>query len=62
VPAVIRAASGKQKSRAKTVFGSVLTLAGSLALKWAVTYAGRVSAEDAEAARAATRPNEDNPV
>lgn len=60
-PAVIRLTSRKQKSRAKTVFGSILTLAGSLALKWAVTYAGRVSAEDAEAARAATRPNNENP-
>lgn len=33
-----------------------LTLAGGLALKWAVTYAGRVSAADPSAAREATPP------
>jgi formate-dependent nitrite reductase membrane component NrfD len=63
VPAVIRATASKKvkKSRAKTVVGSILSLAGGLALKWAVTHAGRASAEDAQTARNATRPNDENP-
>lgn len=62
-PAVIRVTSSKKakKSRAKTVVGSILSLAGGLALKWAITHAGRASAENAKAARRASRPNNENP-
>jgi formate-dependent nitrite reductase membrane component NrfD len=41
------------RSKRKTVIGSLLTLAGGLALKWAVVHAGRESAADAEANREA---------
>ncbi len=62
-PALIRFGSSekRKKSPAKKILGSVLSLAGGLALKWAVTHAGRASAEDPKAAREATRPNKDNP-
>ena len=61
-PAVIRAAfKGKKKKRAKSIIGSALSLAGGLALKWAVTHAGRASAIDSAAARDATRSTADNP-
>lgn len=50
-----------KKSRAGKIIGGVLSLAGGLALKWAVTHAGRASAENPQAARDATRPNKDNP-
>ena len=62
-PAFIRIASSKKakKSRAKTVIGSLLSLAGGLALKWTITHAGRASAEDVKAAFKASRPNKDNP-
>jgi len=63
LPAVIRVASskGRKKSRASSILGSALTLAGGLALKWAVTHAGRVSAEDVEASHDAARPSESAP-
>ena len=44
-----------------TVLRSALTLAGGLALKWAIVYAGRKSAEDPQAARDATRPSKAAP-
>lgn len=50
-----------KKSRAGKIIGGVLSLAGGLALKWAVTHAGRASAEDPTFARKATRPNAENP-
>ena len=57
-PAVICVASkNKKNNRAKSIFGSALSLAGGLALKWAMTHAGRASAEDPQAARNATRPS-----
>ncbi|HKP12396.1 MAG TPA: hypothetical protein VJZ91_09810, partial [Blastocatellia bacterium] len=43
------------------VLRSALTLAGGMALKWAIVYAGRKSAEDPQAARAATRPSKEAP-
>jgi formate-dependent nitrite reductase membrane component NrfD len=43
------------------VLRSALTLAGGMALKWAIVYAGRKSAEDPQAARAATRRTEAAP-
>lgn len=45
----------------KTFLGSALTLAGGLALKWAIVHAGRKSAEDPKAAREATRPSKSAP-
>jgi formate-dependent nitrite reductase membrane component NrfD len=63
VPALARALSsrkrnssrkGEKKGRLSTVIGSALTLAGGLALKWALTHAGRDSAEGATAARSAS--------
>ena len=41
--------------RPATMAGSVCTVAGGLALKWAVVYAGRESARDPAAARSAAR-------
>ncbi len=46
-----KSSSKRKKSLASTILSSALTLAGGLALKWAVTYAGRESAEDIEATR-----------
>ncbi len=62
-PVVIRAAASKnkKKSRVKSILSSAVSLAGGLALKWAVTHAGRASAENPEAARSATRPDQNNP-
>ncbi|MFL6214237.1 MAG: NrfD/PsrC family molybdoenzyme membrane anchor subunit [Blastocatellia bacterium] len=53
----------KQRRRGllSTVLRSALTLAGGMALKWAIVYAGRKSAEDPQAARAATRPSKSAP-
>jgi len=51
----------QKKSRASTVIKSALTLAGGLALKWAIVYAGKRSAVDVEATRNATRPSESAP-
>lgn len=50
-----------KKSRTGKIIRGTLSLAGGLALKWAVTHAGRASAEDPQAARDATRANENNP-
>jgi formate-dependent nitrite reductase membrane component NrfD len=51
----------RRKSRTSTIIKSALTLAGGLALKLAITYAGKKSAMDVEAARNATRPGESAP-
>jgi formate-dependent nitrite reductase membrane component NrfD len=59
MPALARAFSSRKdgkKNRLSTIFSSALTLAGGLALKWALTHAGRVSAESAVAARDTTKP------
>lgn len=63
LPAVLRARAAKQPKKGfiSTLLTSALTLVGGLALKWAVTYAGRLSAEDGAAARAATRPSSSAP-
>lgn len=63
LPAVMRAAAPKRlrKKRAATILRSVLSLAGGLALKWAITHAGRDSAVDVAATRNATRPSEEAP-
>lgn len=54
--------AGKRgKNFLPAILGSALTLAGGFALKWAITYAGRKSAEDPKAARDATRPSKAAP-
>ena len=50
-----------RRSRGKSIVRSVLSLAGGLALKWAITHAGRQSADDVDATRNATRPNKSAP-
>jgi formate-dependent nitrite reductase membrane component NrfD len=47
----------RRRSNRGGTIGSLLTLGGALLLKWAITYAGRSSALDPEAARIATRPS-----
>lgn len=63
LPMILRVASPKTvpRKRASTIVRSLLSLAGGLALKWAVTHAGRESAVDAEATHEATRPTADAP-
>jgi formate-dependent nitrite reductase membrane component NrfD len=63
LPVLLRAASPKKGRgrRVSTVVRSLMSLAGGLALKWAVTHAGRESAVDVEATHAATRPTEEAP-
>lgn len=46
VPAILR----QRKSRSARIASSVLTLAGSFALKWAITHAGKESSRDRELA------------
>jgi formate-dependent nitrite reductase membrane component NrfD len=58
LPVVIAKSS---KSRTANAIGSALTLLGGLALKWAITHAGKKSALDNKAARAATRPSTSAP-
>jgi len=50
-----------RRSRGKSIVRSVLSLAGGLALKWAITHAGRESADDVQSTRNATRPNKNAP-
>jgi formate-dependent nitrite reductase membrane component NrfD len=50
-------AKKRRKGLLATVLRTALTLAGGLALKWAIVYAGRKSAADPEAARRASRPS-----
>lgn len=54
LPALI-SATRKKPGRGSTILSGALSLAGALALKWAVVYAGRDSADDAAGARWATR-------
>jgi formate-dependent nitrite reductase membrane component NrfD len=54
--------SGKREGkRGFGILGSLLTLAGGLALKWALTHAGRESALDPKANREAMRPSKSAP-
>jgi formate-dependent nitrite reductase membrane component NrfD len=61
-PAILAAVrtTVKKKKRA-SIWSSILSLAGGLALKWALVHAGRESALDPAAALRATRPTVDNP-
>jgi formate-dependent nitrite reductase membrane component NrfD len=49
LPTLLKLATPKSRkqSRISTIFRSALTLAGALALKWAIVHAGRTSAEEA---------------
>jgi formate-dependent nitrite reductase membrane component NrfD len=58
LPAAIRAAS---KRRAGSLAASLLSLAGGLALKWALVHAGRSSALDAAANHRSMRRTEESP-
>jgi formate-dependent nitrite reductase membrane component NrfD len=62
-PAIIQAFKPKERkpSLGATLLGSALTLAGGLALKWAVVHAGRDSADDLRSAQEATRPSRNAP-
>src|SRR5438552_965098 len=50
-----------RRSRGKSIVRSVLSLAGGLALKWAITHAGRQSADDVQSTHNATRPDKSAP-
>lgn len=53
LPALVRLFSSRKEKKGKKpsrIFSSALTLAGGLALKWALTHAGRESAEHSVAA------------
>jgi formate-dependent nitrite reductase membrane component NrfD len=58
-PALIQAFKPKRRkpSLGATLLSSALTLAGGLALKWAVVHAGRDSADDFRSAQDLTRPS-----
>jgi formate-dependent nitrite reductase membrane component NrfD len=62
-PALIQAfkPKGRKPGLGATLLGSALTLAGGLALKWAVVHAGRDSAEDLRSAQEVTRPSRNAP-
>ena len=60
LPAV-KAPKSKKRSLLSLLVRSTLTLAGGMALKWAITYAGRKSAGDPGAARHASRPTKSAP-
>jgi formate-dependent nitrite reductase membrane component NrfD len=60
LPVLMRAGSRKT-GRTSTMLRSAFTLVGGLALKWALTHAGRESAVDTKATRNATRPTESAP-
>jgi formate-dependent nitrite reductase membrane component NrfD len=51
----------RKRGLMSSVLRAALTLAGGLALKWAIVYAGRKSAEDPKAARDASRPSKAAP-
>ncbi|MEN3333455.1 MAG: hypothetical protein V7641_2820 [Blastocatellia bacterium] len=51
----------RKRGLMSSLLRSALTLAGGLALKWAIVYAGRKSAEDPQAARDASRPSKAAP-
>src|SRR5205085_9322682 len=63
IAAHLPAKPSKERKRGlmSIVLRSALTLAGGMALKWAIVYAGRKSAEDPQAARDATRPTKAAP-
>jgi len=63
LPTLVSAISPRRRRRKRraTILSSALTLIGGLTLKWAITHAGRASAEDSQAARDATRPGDNSP-
>jgi formate-dependent nitrite reductase membrane component NrfD len=61
LPAIAGVVRRKKESRGSTIASALMTLAGGLALKWAVVYAGRESALDPSYNRRVTQPAPDNP-
>src|SRR5262249_3695629 len=61
LPWMINRAQGKKASRGSTIVSALLTLAGGLALKWSLVYAGRESALDPVATRRVTQATPSNP-
>lgn len=63
LPQLIPTRPGKRRQKGLffSLLRSGLELAGGLALKWAITHAGRTSALDAEAAHEAARPSASAP-
>jgi formate-dependent nitrite reductase membrane component NrfD len=55
LPELLRSQTRKTGSRKTSLLGTVLSLAGGLALKWIVVHSGRESASDAAANRAVSR-------
>ena len=60
-PAILGAIGRRRKHRPSGVWSAVLSLAGGLALKWALVHAGRESAYDRAANRIASSPTAGNP-
>jgi formate-dependent nitrite reductase membrane component NrfD len=56
VPTLLRIGARKTESRTKSLFSSLFSLAGGLALKWIVVHSGRESASDPAANRSISRP------
>ena len=63
LPALLGARAPKRRGRGLLgrILGPALALAGGLALKWAITKAGRVAAQDPESARRAAQPSKNTP-
>lgn len=62
-PALLKAFAPPTKAKkgiVRSIVGSALSLVGGLALKWSMTHAGRVSGDDAEAARLASKAGKNN--
>ena len=62
LPLILRGHTNhRRQNRSRNILRSALSLAGGLALKWAITHAGRQSADDVDATRNATRPDNSAP-
>ena len=63
LPALLKALGPKKGKLgvAARVAGSLLSLAGAFALKWAITQAGKLAADDARASHEAALPSHDAP-
>jgi formate-dependent nitrite reductase membrane component NrfD len=60
-PAILVGMRATARKKRPNLWSSVLSLAGGLALKWALVHAGHESALDPAASRHATRPTAENP-
>lgn len=63
LPALVKARAPRRRrsSLKTTILRSALSLAGGFVLKWAITHAGRESAEDVRIAHNVTRPSRNAP-